>query len=103
MNRADGNSGGRGRGAPGWEEVFSPYGGNTTPFSRGERLDLRGQDKFQRRRTGHMSVGHELDHALVIRIVGILVNTVVQRLRGGCGLERDMQPQHQRHGEDSSP
>jgi hypothetical protein len=104
MKEADGTSGGEnGRRAPVGKQAIAPDTEHGGALRRDERNQARTNGLRRRLRAEQLSVGKELDDALVLRRVGVLVQAVVERLGRSQGLKRKMQRQHQRDGEDLSP
>lgn len=103
MKEADGTSGGRTRRrATGRKETVGGGDEDAARFDEcGQKLN-RPRNALRRRRGQQLAVGDVLDHALMLRRVGILVKTMVQGLRRRQRLQRDIKRQHQPGGEQVS-
>lgn len=97
-------SGGRsGRRAAGREEAFgTDDDDNAGPFRERGANKTRLKFKRRQRTNEQLAVGDELDDALMVGLVGVFVDAMVQRGRTGEKLQREIQAEHQRAGENLS-
>lgn len=97
-------SGGVGRRrAAGWEQAGGEGGKDPVQGQEGNEAEPCGGQRVGGGTGEELAVGHELDGAVMVGRVGILVQAVVQDLRGREHLHREVQAQHEQGGAGRPP